>query len=134
MLVFWNHTPRTMFEGFKRAEMPEGSIKTMTQTSENDIIPQPPASKPCTRCHRTKPLAEFSRDARTKDGRHALCKECRNAHARSHYQHRDRTVRNLRCPDCGKTSDTRYQPTMRAFRCRCGCVFTRKEVEAGVTV
>lgn len=36
--------------------------------------------KRCSKCGECKPLDDFRRDARRKDGRHSYCKECNRAH------------------------------------------------------
>jgi Recombination endonuclease VII len=44
--------------------------------------------KRCTRCKKTKALAEFAKNKQQKDGRHIYCRDCRTQYAR------DRRVRN----------------------------------------
>lgn len=44
--------------------------------------------KTCTKCGETKPLEDFGRDKRSRDGRTARCKECINAYTRA-WHHRD---------------------------------------------
>lgn len=41
--------------------------------------------KACTRCGEEKPLDEFTKDKRSRDGRQARCKLCNNADARARY-------------------------------------------------
>ena len=43
------------------------------------------SEKPCTRSHRTKPLAEFTRDKRKRDGLHSHCNTCRAEYQKKHY-------------------------------------------------
>lgn len=43
-------------------------------------------TKTCTKCGQEKPLREFHRDKRRKDGRHWCCKECKRGIDRQHYQ------------------------------------------------
>ena len=44
--------------------------------------------KPCTGCGVTKPLTEYHRRAKAKDGRQSRCKDCNNASARDLYANR----------------------------------------------
>ena len=37
-------------------------------------------TKICTKCHEEKPLTEFNKNKRAKDGRHSACKSCRKAY------------------------------------------------------
>ena len=49
------------------------------ETFENSPIQTPdngPPTKPCTRCHRTLPIAEFNRNAAAPDGRQTWCRTC----------------------------------------------------------
>lgn len=55
--------------------------------------------KTCTRCGESKPLVEFHRDARRRDGRRLTCKACRVAESRREY------VAN---PDRAKASAARW--------------------------
>ncbi len=49
----------------------------------------------CSKCEQEKPLDEFHKDARTKDGRTAACGECRSRTSRAWY-HRDPNARQER--------------------------------------
>ncbi|MEB3228839.1 MAG: hypothetical protein VKJ27_10700 [Synechocystis sp.] len=42
-------------------------------------------SKTCTKCHKTKPLSEFHKDARLKTGHVARCKVCTCEYKRAYY-------------------------------------------------
>ena len=42
--------------------------------------------KTCSRCGETKPLEEFVKDNRRKDGHATICKECRRKKDRERYQ------------------------------------------------
>jgi hypothetical protein len=39
--------------------------------------------KTCARCHQTKPLEQFSRYARTSDGKQSYCKPCASSYRRA---------------------------------------------------
>lgn len=60
-------------------------------------------SKPCTKCHETKPLEDFYRAPNGKHGRHSICKACVTARRPS--RAKDRTAPNAAggCayPGCG---------------------------------
>ena len=47
--------------------------------------PGPVTEKACTRCGEVKPLADFYRDSRARDGRAARCKLCASREARKGY-------------------------------------------------
>jgi hypothetical protein len=51
-----------------------GRVRRPTMATQEDST-----AKPCTRCGAVKSLEDFSRDARTADGRNAACKACKNA-------------------------------------------------------
>jgi hypothetical protein len=77
--------------------------------------------KRCARCRDEKPLADFNRSPRNKDGRHSYCRACQRAHYREnavrHKANVRRTSRARRqqafevimarfadsCADCGTT-------------------------------
>jgi 5-methylcytosine-specific restriction endonuclease McrA len=48
----------------------------MTNTLLGDVDVSILTHKCCTKCGETKPLADFGRDAKKKDGRHSWCKSC----------------------------------------------------------
>jgi len=43
-------------------------------------------TKICSKCNKTKPISEFSKDRRTKDGLHYWCKKCQSKNAKKYYQ------------------------------------------------
>lgn len=97
-----------------------------------------PASKPCTRCHATKPLTEFTRDKRMKDGRHSWCNACRNEVRRIRNGSHPIQSRNVKCPTCGKSRNVVYRALTHDFKCctadGCGRVFTRYAADKKIEV
>jgi len=57
----------------------------ITRTANPPTIPAMniPAHKTCTRCHKSKPLDEFYKDTRAKDGLRSECKDCARAYSRA---------------------------------------------------
>lgn len=51
--------------------------------------------KRCSKCGATKPLEDFHRETKGKDGRAAACRDCKNAARTRDYR---------TCPDCGWTT------------------------------
>lgn len=108
----------------------------MSETSDEYSV-KSVAEKSCTRCHATKPLTEFTRDTRVKDGRHSWCNTCRNEvrRIRNGSQHPIHG-RNVKCPVCGKSRNVVCRALTHDFKChnpRCfGYVFTRDAVEVNV--
>lgn len=54
---------------------------------------QPPDYKTCSRCSEAKPLAEFYKDKRRRDGRGSYCKTCHLVHVKA-WKHRNRAANN----------------------------------------
>lgn len=65
--------------------------------------------KTCTKCGETKPLDEFSREARVKDGRRAECAECRRAGYAANPEKERESVRKYRNenPAAGRAKDSK---------------------------
>ncbi len=72
--------------------------------------------KRCARCRAEKPLDEFNRSPRNKDGRHSYCRDCQKAH------YRDNAVRHK--SNVRRTSRRRRQQALDAIMARFseGCV------------
>lgn len=104
----------------------------MSETSDEYSV-KSVAEKPCTRCHITKPLTEFTRDTRVKDGRHSWCNACRNEVRRIRNGSHPIYGRNVKCPACGKSRNVVYRALTHDFKCctadGCGRVFTRYAAE-----
>lgn len=49
--------------------------------------------KTCTRCGTRKPVDDFNRSSRNRDGRHAYCRDCQKAHYRANKLRHGRNVR-----------------------------------------
>jgi hypothetical protein len=60
------------------------------------------ASKTCSVCGETKPLAEFGRSARGVGGRRSQCKRCNAAAVKSRYVPRVHPPEQVVCPHCGQ--------------------------------
>jgi hypothetical protein len=76
--------------------------------------------KRCPQCDRIKPLEEFSRDNRSKDGRQSTCKECkRNADNRHYAENPDRR-KSIRS-SVNEQRDLRLQH-LNQYKKRYGCV------------
>lgn len=64
--------------------------------------------KTCSQCKETKPLAEFQKLARNKDGHTGICKPCKRAYDNSHYS----TNRARRSPYIQANIKTRQEVLM----------------------
>jgi hypothetical protein len=51
--------------------------------------------KTCFRCKVSKPLDQFNRSAKNRDGRHSYCRDCQKAHYRGNYERHYRNVRRV---------------------------------------
>lgn len=60
------------------------------------------ASKTCSVCGETKPLAEFGRSARGAGGRRSQCKQCNAVAVKSRYVPRVHPPEQVTCPHCGQ--------------------------------
>lgn len=49
--------------------------------------------KPCTGCEKTKPLSEFHKQSKAKDGRQSRCKDCNRDDQRDRYRNRTHSLR-----------------------------------------
>ncbi len=54
----------------------------------------PDGTKRCSKCGKTKPVSEFSRNRETSDGLHSRCRECHNAQQREYNQRPDVKARH----------------------------------------
>lgn len=53
--------------------------------------------KTCSKCRETKPLTEYHKNARNRDGLHSHCKKCQCAYVRTYYQtHKAETTARMR--------------------------------------
>ncbi|WP_306232230.1 hypothetical protein [Agrococcus beijingensis] len=52
--------------------------------------------KRCSRCQTEKPVGEFNRGPRNKDGRHSYCRACQKAHYRDNAVRHKANVRRIR--------------------------------------
>lgn len=63
----------------------------MSQPTTNTV------AKSCTKCGETKPLTEFSSQAKAKDGRRPDCKTCRSAYMKANYRaNRKKRLENVK--------------------------------------
>lgn len=56
------------------------------------------ATKRCTICKETKPLSEFNKNSRRRDGLQSACRECNRKRARAYYE-RNRDAHKQRCAE-----------------------------------
>lgn len=55
--------------------------------------------KICAKCRKIKPISEFQRQSKTKDGYNYWCRSCNSNYATIRYR---KSRENLTCIDCGK--------------------------------
>jgi hypothetical protein len=67
--------------------------------------------KPCTRCHKTKPLEDFPKDKNSEDGRKLYCSECINAMNRASHHRR-------KCGAAKQNENTKSLTGKRITKCK----------------
>jgi 5-methylcytosine-specific restriction endonuclease McrA len=63
--------------------------------------------KPCARCGIPKPLSEFNRSAKSKDGRRSQCKDCQRAYQRQYNTTNKRRIRAYQRDWCKRHPEKR---------------------------